>query len=364
MLQNVQESSILRLLLIGMAAVVIAAGLRLFALVLGPAIMAVFLALLCVPLYQWLQRKGLGAGAALLLLALLLLVIFIGLGWLVVVSFQVLAQTLPEYTANMQAQVSQISDQLAQLGVSGEGVEAVGNTAVSAIVTLAASVLGTAVALVTNALIILVLLIFLVAESPRYPARLRRGLGPESDMIAKVRAFRGSLVYYFLARIKVNLITSAGILIMLLVAGIDAAPLWAVLAFFLSFVPYFGIVIAMIPALVLGFAQYGLGMLALLTIGYTIINQVAEQILAPKIIASEVSLSPALTFFTLFFWGWLFGFMGVLLVVPLTVLIIMLLAGYPETSWLATLAVAEKGGPEKSPVSEAPRIDDSHQHLP
>jgi predicted PurR-regulated permease PerM len=347
MLQSVQESSILRVLFMVMAAVVIVAGLRLFSVVLGPALMALFFALLCVPLYQWLQRKGLGAGMALLLLTLLLLAIFIGLALLVIVSFGVLAETLPEYTANLQAQVSQLADQLSQLGADGDSVESTGNAAVSAIATIAAGVLNAAVVLIINALVILVLLIFLVAESPRYPARLRRGLGADSDVIARIRAFRSSLVNYFIARIKVNFITATGVLIMLLLTGIDAAPLWAVLAFFLSFIPYFGIVIAMIPPLILGLAQYGWGMLVLLTVGYTVINQVAEQILAPKIIASEVSLSPALTFFALFFWGWLFNFMGVMLAAPLTVMIVMVLSSYPETQWLATLAIAEKKEPEE-----------------
>ncbi|GIK55988.1 MAG: hypothetical protein BroJett015_16510 [Chloroflexota bacterium] len=204
--------------------------------------------------------------------------------------------------------------------------------------------------MVITAVIILVLLIFLIAELPSYATRLRRGLGEQNEIVTKIRAFRQSVLFYFVARIKVNLLTSAGILIMLLITGIDSALLWTVLAFFLSFVPYFGIIIAMIPPLILGFAQYGIEMVILLTIGYTIINQVAEQILAPKIIGDQISLSPALTFVALFFWGWMFDFMGVLLAAPLTVMTVMLFDYFPETRWLAALAVADKT--EKASVAE------------
>jgi predicted PurR-regulated permease PerM len=347
---EIQNSSILRLLLILMAFIVIALGLRSLAVVAGPVLAALVLALACTPLYQWLQRKGLKPGLALLTLTLLVLAVFVGLGWLVLVSFQTLAQTLPTYTANMQAEVSEIAANLAALGVNEESATAAGSTAVAAITTIAAQVLSTGLNLVVNVLIILVLLVFLVAESPRYPARLRRGLGEKSEILAKVRAFRQSVLFYFVARIKVNLLTSTGVLVMLLITGIDSALLWAVLAFFLSFVPYFGIIIAMIPPVILGFAQYGSAMAVALIIGYTIINQVAEQILAPKIVGNQISLSPALTFMALFFWGWIFDFMGVLLAAPLTVMIVMLFDYFPDTRWLAALAVADKKEP--APVAE------------
>ncbi len=346
---EIQNSSILRLLLILMTFIVIAIGLRTLATVVGPVLVALVLALACAPLYQWLQRKGMKSGLALLTMTVLLLAVFLGLGWLVLSSFQTLAQTLPTYTENMQAQVAELSARLAELGINRESASTVGNTAVSAITTIAAQVLSIGLNMVVTAVIILVLLIFLIAESPAYAARLRRGLGEKNDLVAKVRGFRQSVLFYFVARIKVNLLTSAGILVMLLVTNIDSALLWSVLAFFLSFVPYFGIIIAMIPPLILGFAQYGIEMVVLLTIGYTIINQVAEQILAPKIIGDQISLSPALTFVALFFWGWMFDFMGVLLAAPLTVMMVMLFDHFPETRWLAALAVADKAEP--TPVS-------------
>ncbi len=357
MLAEIQNSSILRLLLIMMAFIIIAVGLRMLATVVGPVLVALVLALACAPLYQWLQRKGMKAGLALLTMTALLLAVFLGLGWLVLSSFQTLAQTLPTYTANMQAQVADISASLAELGVDRESASAVGDTAVSAITTIAASVLSMGINMVVTAVIILVLLIFLIAESPSYATRLRRGLGEQNAIVTKIRAFRQSVLFYFVARIKVNLLTSAGILIMLTVTGIDSALLWTVLAFFLSFVPYFGIIIAMIPPLILGFAQYGISMVVVLTIGYTIINQVAEQILAPKIIGNQISLSPALTFVALFFWGWMFDFMGILLAAPLTVMMVMLFDHFPETRWLAVLAVTDKA--ETAPVSTTEETGDN-----
>ncbi|MBE2220944.1 MAG: AI-2E family transporter [Anaerolineae bacterium] len=334
------SSSIMRLLMLGAGVVVIIAGLKMFADVVSPAIMAGFLALLCVPLYQWLQRKGLGSGLALLVMILLLLGIFVGLAWLVVSSFSVLLQTLPEYTANMQAEIATIADKVSGV-LDAEQVQSVGNGAVSLLADIAKRALGTAVSLVVVALIVIVLLVFIIAESSKYPARLKRGLGETNELLPKVNDFRDSLINYFVARIKVNTITGIGVLIMLSIAGVDYALLWAVLAIFMSFIPYFGLVIAAIPAVVLAFAQFGLPMAVAISLGYLIINQIIEQVVAPKIIADDISLSPALTFFALFFWGWVFSFLGVLLAAPLTVLTVMILQSYPDTRWLAVLVIAD-----------------------
>lgn len=343
MLQTMKDSSsITRLLLLGTGVVVVVAGLKASATVVSPAIMAIFFSLLCVPLYQWLQRKGLGAGLALLVMIVLLLAVFIGLGWLVVSSFSVLLQTLPEYTANMQAEVTNVADSVSGV-LDAEQVQSVGNEAVSVLSAIAKSALGTAVNLVAVALVVLVLLIFIISESSKYPARLQRGLGDNNAWLSKVTDFRDSLINYFVARIKVNTITGIGVFIMLMLAGVDSALLWAVLAIFLSFIPYFGLIIAAIPAVVLAFAQFDLPMAVAVAVGYLVINQIIEQVVAPKIIADDVSLSPALTFFALFFWGWVFNFLGVMLAAPLTVLIIMILQSYPETRWLAFMAIADEG---------------------
>lgn len=344
MLQNLNNSaSFLRLVLIVAGIVVIIAGLKAFAGIISPAIMAGFFALLCIPLYQWLQQKGLRSGLALLVLILLLLGIALGLGLLIVTSFNVLFETLPEYTANLQTEIASLADTLSQIGADAEGIESTGNTAVSIITSIAGNILGTAVSMLAIGLVVLVLLIFIIAESPHYPARLKRGLGTKNDLMPQIRELRTSLINYFVARIKVNAVTGTAVFIMLFAAGVDFAALWGVLAVFLSFIPYFGLVIAMIPAVILAFAEGGMTLAVVISLGYLIINQVIEQIVAPKVIADDISLSPAVTFFALFFWGWAFGFLGVILAAPLTVLLLMILQSYPDTRWLAIMAIADEG---------------------
>jgi predicted PurR-regulated permease PerM len=242
----------------------------------------------------------------------------------------------------MQAELSQIAADIANLGLDGEAFAETGNTAVSLLSDIAVNLFGNAVGLILVGLVVLILLIFIISESTHYPARLRRGLGEDNDLLPKIRAFRHSLINYFVARFKVNAITGLIVFIMLWLVGVDFALLWGILAIFLSFIPYFGLILAAIPGVLLAFAQFGTTTAVLVAIGYLVINQVIEQVVAPKIIADDISLSPALTFFALIFWGFIFEFLGVLLAAPLTVMVVLILQNYPDTRWLALLAIADE----------------------
>lgn len=54
---------------------------------------------------------------------------------------------------------------------------------------------------------------------------------------------------------------------LLLVLGVDFALMWGILAFFLSFVPYVGLVLAVAPAVLLALAEFGLGRALLVIAG-------------------------------------------------------------------------------------------------
>ena len=82
----------------------------------------------------------------------------------------------------------------------------------------------------------------------------------------------------------------------MLVLGVDDALLWAVGAFFLSFVPYLGLVLALIPPTILAFAESGPAAAAAVVIGGTALNLIAENVLEPTLTGRALSLSTWLVF--------------------------------------------------------------------
>ena len=153
--------------------------------------------------------------------------------------------------------------------------------------------------------------------------------------------FQHSLFGYVVARVKLNFLTGLGVFIMLILFGVDYAPLWAVLAFLLSFIPYIGLTVAAIPPILLGTAESGVTVGILLGIGYLVINQVIEQIVEPRVVGKEMTLSPTLTLFSVIFWTWVLGGLGAMLAGPLAALMILVFGSFDDTRWLAVLFSSE-----------------------
>ena len=89
---------------------------------------------------------------------------------------------------------------------------------------------------------------------------------------------------------------------------------------FLSLVPYFGVVLALVPPFIVGLAQFSttLAPLVVLGAGVVVMHLLALNVLYPKIVGSRVHLNPVIVTLAIMFWGWLWGGMGLILAVPIT----------------------------------------------
>ena len=145
------------------------------------------------------------------------------------------------------------------------------------------------------------------------------------------------MVRQFGLRAVVNLATGAGVTILLFVLGVDFPLLWGILTFFLSFVPYIGLVLAVAPAVVLALAEFGVSRAALVIAGVVVINILAENVLSPMMMGRGLSISPTIVFLSFIFWAWLLGGPGAFLALPLTLFLAVMFGTFPETRWLASL---------------------------
>jgi AI-2 transport protein TqsA len=156
-------------------------------------------------------------------------------------------------------------------------------------------------------------------------------------------------------RAIVNLFTAAGVVVLLLILRVDFPLMWGILAFFLSFIPWIGLPLAVAPAVVLAFAEHGLTSAVLVIAGVTVINILAENALSPMLMGRGLSISPTVLFIGFLFWAWLLGGPGAFLAAPLTIFLILMLDTFPETRWLAN--VMGMGGPDPdAPDPEEPAV--------
>ena len=126
------------------------------------------------------------------------------------------------------------------------------------------------------------------------------------------------VISYLGVKTVISLLTGVTTWILLDVAGVQYAILWATLSFLLNYIPNIGSIIAAVPIVVQALLLNGFGVGMGVTVGIIASNIVIGNIIEPKMMGKTLGLSTLVVFFSLLFWGWLLGTVGMLLSVPLT----------------------------------------------
>ena len=178
-------------------------------------------------------------------------------------------------------------------------------------------------------------LFFLLKESPAIERRWREYLplrnSPLKDEVAAVLTQINSyIIAYFRGQLLVCLIDGALIGAALFCVGLNFAPLIGLLVVVLTMIPYVGIILCWVPAVLIAAAQWGDWTHPLIVTGVFLIVQNLESIfVAPRIVGNSVGLHPMTVIVSIFVWGLLIGgLLGPILAVPLTATAKVLLARY------------------------------------
>jgi AI-2 transport protein TqsA len=348
-----RQPSFLRVVLLLAGLVVVFVGMRMAAPILDPILFAVVLALLFSPIYAWVRRRGVPTPLALVIMLVGLTVLFTAIGGILGVSIARFSGEIANYTSKLSSQLDEIQNLTKGLGVSQADLHKA--LSPSALTGAIGAILGGVADFLSDLFLILIIVLFLLAEGPAMMNRLRASTGEDHPQVARLTVFGHSVIRQLGLRAIVNLATAAGVTILLLVLRVDFPLMWGVLAFFLSFIPWIGLPLAVAPAVVLAFAEHGLTNALLVIAGVTVINILAENALSPMLMGRGLSISPTVLFLGFIFWAWLLGGPGAFLAAPLTIFLILMLDTFSETRWLAN--VMGMGGPEPdAPDPEEPAV--------
>jgi AI-2 transport protein TqsA len=357
-----RQPSFLRVMLFLAATVVVLVGMRLGAPILNPIFFAVVLALLFSPVYSWLKRRGLPTPLALVLMLVGLTILFLALFSILSISITRFSERVGFYVTQLDVELDNLDALLERLGFSSVDLQEVVKP--SALAGALGVVLSGIASFLSDLFLILMITLFLLGEGSAMMNRLRASVHEDNAQVAKLTTVGQSVVRQFGLRAIVNLVTGAGVTILLLVLGVDFPLLWGILTFFLSFVPYIGLVLAVAPAVVLALAEFGVDRALLVAAGVTVINVLAENLLSPMMMGRGLNLSPTVVFLSFILWAWLLGGPGAFLAVPITLFVAVMFDTFPETRWLASLigvsgadtrAAGGAGAPGPAPDTEPER---------
>jgi AI-2 transport protein TqsA len=348
-----RQPSFLRVMLLLAALVVVFVGMRLAAPILNPIFFSVVLALLFSPIYAWVRRRGVPTPLALVIMLVGLTILFLGIAGILGVSIARFSGDIGSYTGKLNDQLDNIQSLTKSLGVSKADLHKA--LSPSALTEAIGAILSGVADFLSNLFLILIIVLFLLAEGPAMMSRLRASTTTDHPQVERLTVFGRSVIRQLGLRAIVNLATAAGVTILLLVLSVDFPLMWGVLAFFLSFIPWIGLPLAVAPAVVLALAEHGLTSALLVIAGVIVINVLAENALSPMLMGRGLSISPTVLFLGFIFWAWLLGGPGAFLAAPLTIFLILMLDTFPETRWLAN--VMGMGGPDPdAPDPEEPAV--------
>jgi len=178
-------------------------------------------------------------------------------------------------------------------------------------------------------------LFFLLKQRPAIQRRWKEYLplrnSPLKDEVADVLLQINSyIIAYFRGQLLVCLVDGILIGTALTLIGLNFAALIGCMVVVLTMIPYIGIIICWIPAVLIAAFQWGDWMHPLLvTLIFIIIQNLEGLFYAPRIVGNSVGLHPMTVIVSIFVWGLLIGgLLGPILAVPLTATIKVLLARY------------------------------------
>ena len=350
----------IRVLVVAACVVVLVAGLRAASSVIEPFLIALFVVILSLPVLFWLKQR-LPAILAVLGTILLDIAVLAAAGSLVGTTVNQLTGDMDKYQGRLTELIDDGSAWLEERGLqpewlsspAGEGLEPsnlLSRFDSSLIFNSANQALRYTATAFSSLLIIALIVVFMLFEAATFRSKVRiafTGAGAEerfSRVMLEIQDYIG---------IKTVVSAATGLLIGVWVGvlGVDFAIFWGLVAFVLNFIPNLGSIIAAVPTTLLAMVQIGVGRGLLVALGYLIVNMVIGNLIEPHLMGRRLGLSTLVVVLSLVFWGWVWGPIGMLLSVPLTMVVKIMLENTEEFRWVAVLLGDSRAAERMAPAS-------------
>ncbi|WEX07105.1 AI-2E family transporter [Chelativorans sp. AA-79] len=292
----------------------------------GTLALAFFAALALWPIDHWIRAhlppplRWLGHAAALVVMLLAFLLFSAGLFYVV----QQIAQGLVRYQEPLEQLTRQIGRWIRIAGEGGgEGTASLAERLVDPVISIATTIMQS----VWSFAGILTLLYFLVwlilLETPSFSAKLAAMTSYHDGATLRriVEATASRFRRYLVVRTVLGIATGALYVLWLWWWNLDFLLVWGLLAFMLNYIPTVGSIIAGILPMTLAVLQRDPASALVIGAGLLLIEQFMGNYVDPRLQGRELSISPLVVLVALMFWTWVWGLLGAILAVPMTLVI-------------------------------------------
>jgi predicted PurR-regulated permease PerM len=319
-------------------AVLVLSGLYFARAILAPVAFSLFVIAIVWPLQRALERRMPRLLALVVTLVVTLLVVTV-LGYLIVWATGTVGRWLIENALRFQALYMQWTDWLEEHGILVTSL-LVENFNAGWLIRAVQEIGGRLHGLVTFVVIAFVFTALGLLEvdiASKHIASLDNKEAARTLLQASTQ-IADKFQRYMLVRSAMSVLTGLVVWAFALLAGLELATAWGVIAFVLNYIPFIGPLVATVFPTLFALAQVGSWQLAVVVfLGLNLIQFLIGSYLEPRIAGAALSVSPFLVLFAVFFWAFLWGLPGAFIGVPIVIAGLTLCEQRHSTRWVATL---------------------------
>ncbi len=332
--------------------------------ILIPVTFAIFLTYLFHPLVELLMKYKIPKWVSVILILIFVFGVYYLFGLLVVSNYNTFVEKLASYSTNLSAFVQQIlapfnltMNEFAQmLNIHVEQFD-LGSIFQSLFKAgIIQDAFNSLTSLLGSFFIAMIFWIFMILGKKKFEERLQVAFASRKKFIdTNIASINIQLQSYIIIKTIISFLTGLIVTIILWLYHIDFALIWGILTFILNFIPNIGSLIATVCPILISLLDYGFGFTTIsLTILLLVNQNVMGNIIEPNFLGRQLDLSPVFVLFSLIFWGWIWGFAGMFLAVPIAAAIKILFSNIEPLKPIAVIM-----GSKAVPIEEIENVHKS-----
>jgi len=308
-------------------------------------ILSVFIFLMMLPFVTALERIHVKGFIATLIAILLIIIIVTGVVWFILYTVNQLIGIIPSYTHRinfLDAYLMNVISHLRDVEDADSIAKLFNIDWASTLMPILRSVSASAIQIAKNAVVTILLAVFLLLERhtivPKLTAVSQNKDNPEKVSMMLDRINR-QVSKYLGTKFVLSLITGVLFYGIALVAKLDLAFLWGVLAVLLNFIPTFGSIIVTAITILMAVLQFLPNWTPILIVaaGTIATQMIIGNILDPRVQGNQLNLSPFVILVSLSIFGYVWGIVGMFLAVPIISILQIVFANMDSTRGIAIM---------------------------
>ena len=328
--------------------------------VLAPAFLAVNLVVTTYPAYRWLEKHRVPRILAALIIGVLLFSVLVLVTVSLVWAGTSMVASLTEYGPRFTEFYNQVIAWLTSVGFDEAALlNQLKSVSPSNVIGLVGNIVTQASSATSTMVVILICLAFLVFDLPSMAKRLAITDKLHPSFTSSLEGFAVGIRRYWLVTTLFGFIVAILDGIALVIVGVPLPLVWVVLSFITNYIPNVGFFIGLVPPALLAFLEKGPTAALIVVIAYCVLSFVIQSVIQPKFTGDAVGITPVVSFISLLLWTAVFGALGALLALPLTLMVkSLLLDNDPRARWVGALISSNPDSVDTSDCERPVAADD------